>query len=83
MFPTNAPEALLKPSEGWAVSWLPGRTLTRNQAITAMTLAERVTQGATGPDHKDWPFIQRWAEELDLSATTAVNKITDTERQRR
>jgi hypothetical protein len=34
--------ARLAPGEQhqWEVSWLPGRRLTRNQAITAMTLAE-------------------------------------------
>ena len=37
--------------DGWTVSWLPGRTLIRNQAITVMVLAEQVSQGATGQDH--------------------------------
>ena len=49
--------ARLAPGEQhqWEVSWLPGRRLTRNQAITAMTLAEesspadRATGTACGP----------------------------------
>ena len=29
---------------GWEVSWLPGRTLDRNTAITAMTLADTLAE---------------------------------------
>ena len=37
---------------GWQVSWLPGRSLTRNQAVTAMVLAEVAAQDPKpgGPD---------------------------------
>ena len=47
-----------------------------------MVLAEQVSQGATSPDHHDWPFIQGWAEELGLSASTAITKISGTEHHR-
>ena len=36
--------------EGWQVSWLPDRVLDRNQAITAMLLAETYAEG----DNGDW-----------------------------
>jgi hypothetical protein len=57
---------------GWQVSWLPGRTLTRNQAITAMTLGEAAGRGPQ-PGDRIWPFAEAWATELGLpSATEAV-----------
>jgi len=61
------------------VSWLPERKLTRNQATTAVVLAERVSQGVRDRNHKHWPFIEGWAEELGLSGTDAVDKIGYTE----
>ena len=59
---------------GWIPTWLPGRALTRNQAITAMVLAEAVAEGS---DHtgKRWPFIEGWADELGITGTDAVTKI--------
>ena len=40
---------------GWEVSWLPGQTLDRNTAITAMILAdptaEKILHEATGSRH--------------------------------
>jgi hypothetical protein len=46
----------------WAVSGLPGRLFTRNQAITAMVRAERLAAGCGDDD----PFIIGWHEELGL-----------------
>ena len=46
---------------GWAVTWLPGRVLTRNQAITAMVLAETVAGGIGDHTDKRWLFIESWA----------------------
>ena len=46
----------------WVVSGLPRRLFTRNQAITAMVLAERL---AAGYGHDD-PFVIEWREELGL-----------------
>lgn len=58
---------------GWAVTWLPGRVLTRNGAITAMTIAEHV-DAALDPFSETgvWPHIDGWAAELGLSGTDAV-----------
>jgi hypothetical protein len=46
----------------WAVSGQPGRLFTRNQAITAMVLAERFA-ASYGEDD---PFVIGWREELGL-----------------
>jgi hypothetical protein len=57
---------------GWQVSWLPGRILDRNQAITAMTLGE-VAAGNPHPGDRIWPFAEGWAAELGLpSAAEAI-----------
>jgi hypothetical protein len=46
----------------WVVSCHPGRLFTRNQAITAMVLAERLAAGYGNDD----PFVLGWREELGL-----------------
>jgi hypothetical protein len=66
----------------WSLSWLPGRMLTRNQAVTGMTLAEAVgkiqTEGAAlDHTHRMWPFIENWAGELDLFAPEAVVRVLE------
>ena len=62
--------------DGWAVTWLPGRVLTRNQAITAMVLAETVAGGISDHTDKRWLFIEGWANELGMTGTDAVGKIS-------
>ena len=70
---------------GWEVSWLPGQILDRNTAITAMTLADTLTERDVREDHRLWPHIQGWAEELGLSAPDAIAQASqlpsDTNRQ--
>ena len=46
----------------WIVSCHPGRLFTRNQAITAMVLAERLAAGYGDDDL----FVVGWREELGL-----------------
>ena len=46
----------------WIVSCHPGRLFTRNQAITAMVLAERLAADYGDDD----PFVSGWREELSL-----------------
>ena len=63
---------------GWEVSWLPGRTLDRNQAITAMTIADIV--GSTGVPRADdpvWLHLDCWAAELGLTAPGAVARVAE------
>ena len=45
---------------GWMVSDWPGRLFNRNQAITAMVLAERLAAGYGDND----PFVAGWREEM-------------------
>ena len=57
---------------GWEVSWLPGQTLDRNTAITAMILAGTTTEPGLREGHRLWPHIQSWAAELGLTGPEAV-----------
>ena len=58
---------------GWTVSWLPGRTLDRNQAIAAMTIASIVGgKGVPRADDPIWMHFDCWAAELSLTAPSAV-----------
>jgi hypothetical protein len=59
----------------WSVTWLPGRALTRNQAITAMTIAEMVVERAdilADSSSKLWWHMDAWAEELGITGPNAV-----------
>jgi hypothetical protein len=57
----------------WLVSWLPDRCLGRNQAITAMTIAEIVGGRGVGlSDDPVWPHIESFANELGLTGARAV-----------
>ena len=61
---------------GWEVSWLPGQTLDRNSAITAMVLADITAEPDLGEGHRLWPHIQGWAAELGLTAPDAIAKTS-------
>lgn len=59
----------------WQVTWLPGRHLARDQAITAMTIAEMLIERShvlADPASKLWWHMDGWAEELGLSRADAV-----------
>ena len=58
--------------DGWEVSWLPGQTLDRNSAITAMTLADITAEPDLHEGHRPWPHIRGWAAELGLTAPDAI-----------
>jgi hypothetical protein len=60
----------------WEVSWLPGRHLNRNAAITAMVLADVTEPGEMGPGHRLWVHIDGWAAELGLTAGDAISMTT-------
>jgi hypothetical protein len=57
-----SPHAATDGQGAWIVSGLPHRPFTRNQAITAMVLAERLAAGYGDDD----PFVVGWREELYL-----------------
>jgi len=61
---------------GWEVSWLPGQTLDRNTAITAMTLADTTADRDLHEGHRLWPHVQSWAGELGLTAPDAIARIS-------
>jgi hypothetical protein len=58
----------------WIVSWLPERLLDRNEAITAMTLADELAAGAiAGPQLG--ALVDDWARELRITATEAHQRL--------
>lgn len=59
-------------AELWEVSWLPAQLLTRNQAVTAMTLAEVVAVEDMHSNNPKWAFVDNWARELGLTGPDAV-----------
>ena len=74
----TAHTARVVPSEnrGWEVSWLRGRRMDRNAAITAMVLADTTADERVREGHRLWPHIQGWAAELGLTGTDAVAAIS-------
>jgi hypothetical protein len=62
---------------GWQVSWLPGQTLDRNTAITAMTLADTAAEPDLGEGHPLWHHVQGWAEELGLTAPDVIARVSE------
>ena len=62
---------------GWEVSWLPGQTLDRNTAITAMILADTAAERDLAEGHRLWPHIQSWAAELGLTAPDAIAQASE------
>lgn len=61
----------------WHVSWLPGRFMDRNSAITAMVLADVAGTGEVDAGHRLWPHIESWAAELGLSAPDALARASE------
>ncbi len=67
---------------GWEVSWLPGRTLTRDQATTAMIIANIVgCRGVPRADDPLWLHLDGWAAELSLTAPGAVARASEPPRE--
>lgn len=61
----------------WSVTWLPGRALTLDQAITAMRLAETVGShdllaDPLHADHPLWEQLDAWAMDLGISGPRAL-----------
>ena len=74
----DTPHSATVTGGGWQVSWLPGRTLDRNQAITAMTIASTVGgNGVPRADNPIWMHLDGWAAELGLTAPTAVARVSE------
>jgi hypothetical protein len=60
----------------WEVSWLPGRVLDRNTAITAMILADTAAEEDLHEGHRLWPHLQTWAEQLGLTGPDAIARAS-------
>ena len=60
----------------WEASWLPGRLLNRNSAITAMVLADHAGDRDLNERHRLWPFIESWAAEHGLTGPDAINQAS-------
>lgn len=58
----------------WFISWWPVRSLTRNQAITAMMLSDVLAGMPRGREREDrlWPHVEGWARELGLAGSTVL-----------
>jgi hypothetical protein len=61
----------------WEVSWLPGRRVSRDNAITAMVLADHASFGDMDAVHWLWPHFEGWASELALTAPEALTQIAN------
>lgn len=59
----------------WVVSWLPGRTLTGEQAVTAMTIASTVGTHEVRTGDPEWAVLDDWALELGLTAREAIGLV--------
>jgi hypothetical protein len=60
------------PGKGWEVSWLPGRHLHRDGAITAMFLADTLGPADLHPADRLWIHIGGWAQELGLDVSETL-----------
>jgi hypothetical protein len=61
----------------WEVSWLPGRHLDRNSAITAMMLADTLGPGDVHAGHRLWPFVEGWGAELGFTGSGVLAQAGD------
>jgi hypothetical protein len=69
-------------ADGWRVSWLPDRLLTRAQAEVAMSIAEAAGQMPSDCDpelYDDtfWTRVDAWAAELGLAGPDAVARAIE------
>jgi hypothetical protein len=74
--------------DGWTVTWLPGRVLSRSQAEAAVAIAEEVGTIPAGADpeaYNDvvWDCINGWASRLGLSGRDAVARVSEPLDERR
>lgn len=69
---TETPHTARPAGDGWEVTWLPGRALTRSQAVSAMQIAAKAGRGIDLSDDPIWPHLDGWAAELDLTGPRAV-----------
>lgn len=78
---THTARRALGHPHAWHVSWLPGRLLDRDSAITAMVLADIAGSGTRQPGDRLWPHIEGWAAELGLTAPGALALVSQAAEQ--
>lgn len=65
----------------WEVSWIPGRTFTRDQATTATVVVDFLTARATTRvqhlTRTDLAFLGQWSEELGFVALSTMLNLYD------
>jgi hypothetical protein len=61
----------------WEVSWLSGRSVDRNSAITAMALADLAASDDVHAGHRLWPHVSAWAAELELTPSEALTQLAN------
>lgn len=77
----ESPHTAILSGGKWLVTWLPYRRLGWSEAITAMTIACEVAEGAA-PHGRHWPVIVALAGELGLSGQEAVAMCSPREGER-
>lgn len=65
----------------WVVSWLPGRTLSGQQAVTAMTIASTVDDRQLS--EAEWAMLDSMALELGLTGREALGMVASENRDLR
>jgi hypothetical protein len=58
----------------WEVSWLPGRYMSRDKAVTAMVLADTIGAGGMHGRHPMWIHVEGWAAELGMTAPDVLTR---------
>ena len=64
------------PIHAWEVTWLPGRHLSRDEAVTAMVLADVTARQYVTERHWVWHHVEGWAAELGLTTPDAVSRTS-------
>ena len=60
----------------WEVTWLPGRHLSRDEAVTAMVLADVTARQYVTERHWVWHHVEGWAAELGLTTPDAISRTS-------
>lgn len=68
----TAHRAIRNVDGSWTTTWLAAAELDRNQATTAMTIAETVAAGRATRRHPEWPHLIAWAAELGVGVDEAI-----------
>jgi len=76
MWSDDATEHTASEQDGtWHVSWLPGRTLTHSEAVSAMQIAVTVG-GSAEPGDLRFLHVEGWSAELGLAPAEAIMLVS-------